>query len=190
MSPRIPLVLAALLLSAASPAAEPLKHQIGFSPCWEGRVCALDLVLQAIDQAKPRQRLWMAAYGLTSKPIEAALITAHHRGADVRIVADEKSNRRNAVIHRLLAAGVPVRFSDRYAIMHNKFMVIGSDTVETGSFNFTASAAKRNAENVMVIRGEPKIAKQYADEWLRLWEEAGPIIYPSSDNINNKSIQK
>ncbi len=190
MSPRIPLILAALFLSTASAATEPLKHQVGFSPCWEGRVCALDLVLQAIDQTKPRQRLWMAAYGLTSKPIEAALIAAHHRGADVRIVADEKSNRRNLVTHRLSAAGIAIRFSDRYAIMHNKFIVIGTDTVETGSFNFTTSATKRNAENVIVIRGEPKIAQQYADEWLRLWEEAGPIAYPSSDNINNKSIQK
>ena len=36
----------------------------------------------------------------------------------------------------------------------------------TGSFNFTASAQKRNAENLLVIR-YPEVAAQYRANWLR-----------------------
>jgi phosphatidylserine/phosphatidylglycerophosphate/cardiolipin synthase-like enzyme len=35
--------------------------------------------------------------------------------------------------------------------MHDKFIVIDGETVELGSFNYTAAAEKRNAENVLVL---------------------------------------
>ena len=55
--------------------------------------------------------------------------------------------------------------------MHNKFMVIDGVTVETGSFNYTAAAVKSNAENAIVLRNAPEIAKVYTTEWTRLWDE-------------------
>ena len=166
-----------LIFAISAWAADSAEYSIGFSPCWHGRVCATDLVVKAINESKPGERLWMAAYGLTSKPVEIALINAHRRGVDVRVVADDKSNRRGVVAKNLANAGIPLRFSDRYSIMHNKFIVFGMDTVETGSFNFTNAAAMRNAENVIIVRGEPKVARQYADEWQRLWDEAGPVDF-------------
>ena len=65
-----------------------------------------------------------------------------------------------------------MRIDSRYAIMHSKFMVIDGATVETGSFNFTKSAAEHNQENVIVLRGQPDVAARYEAEWLRLWNES------------------
>ena len=45
--------------------------------------------------------------------------------------------------------------------MHNKFMVVDGDAVQTGSFNYTTSAATRNAENVLVVQDSPELAKAY-----------------------------
>ena len=73
---------------------------------------------------------------------------------------------------------VPVRTNGRYAIQHNKFMVIDGHTVQTGSFNYTSSAAERNAENVLVVRNAPALAAQYDAEWRRLWNE-GTQLSPS-----------
>ena len=56
--------------------------------------------------------------------------------------------------------------------MHNKFMVIDSATVQTGSFNYTNSAEHKNAENVLVLRDNPEIASRYLKEWQRLWDES------------------
>jgi len=59
--------------------------------------------------------------------------------------------------------------------MHNKFMVVDGDAVQTGSFNYTTSAATRNAENVLVVQDSPELAKAYQSEFKRLWNEASPV---------------
>lgn len=51
---------------------------------------------------------------------------------------------------------------------------VDGDSVETGSFNYTDSAAHRNSENVLVIWHHPTLAKEYATYWQRLWEEGEP----------------
>ncbi|WP_242628429.1 phospholipase D-like domain-containing protein [Klebsiella quasipneumoniae] len=43
--------------------------------------------------------------------------------------------------------------------------------VKTGSFNYSAAANKSNAENVLVIRGQPALARAYLKEFERLWAE-------------------
>jgi len=48
-------------------------------------------------------------------------------------------------------------------------MVVDREAVETGSFNFTASAESRNADDVIVLQ-DPAIAKRYGCEWERLWD--------------------
>jgi phosphatidylserine/phosphatidylglycerophosphate/cardiolipin synthase-like enzyme len=59
--------------------------------------------------------------------------------------------------------------------MHDKYMVIDGLEVELGSFNYTASAEHRNAENVLVRRDNPAIAQRYAEEWNKLCSESEPI---------------
>jgi phosphatidylserine/phosphatidylglycerophosphate/cardiolipin synthase-like enzyme len=55
--------------------------------------------------------------------------------------------------------------------MHDKFMVVDGETLETGSFNHTAAAESRNAENVLVLH-DPPVAERYAAKWERLWAES------------------
>ncbi len=118
----------------------------------------------------------MAAYSFTSKPVAAALVAAKNRGVSVRVVADEKANSSQYTAITFLAnKGVTVRLNGRYAIMHNKFMIVDGDTVQTGSFNYTASAVSRNAENVLLIQDAPELAAMYRGEFNRLWNESGQI---------------
>ena len=108
---------------------------VAFSP--NGR--SLDLVLKSINSAK--KSICMATYSFTSKPVSEAILVAKKRGVDVRVVSDEKANDRKYTAARFLAnQGVNVRLNGNYAIMHNKFIVIDNQTVETGSFNYSAEA--------------------------------------------------
>jgi phosphatidylserine/phosphatidylglycerophosphate/cardiolipin synthase-like enzyme len=94
----------------------------------------------------------------------------------VQVVADEKANRKKYTAVTFLAnEGIPVRLNGNYAIHHNKFMIIDRTTVETGSFNYSAAAANRNAENVLVLWNVKPIAEKYLVEWLRLWEEGTAV---------------
>ena len=132
------------------------------------------LVIKVIDASE--HSLFMAAYGMTSKPIADAMCRAADRGVAVSAVLDEKSNPHgvysNSKRDYMLAGGVDVRGDARYPIMHDKFIVVDGAHVETGSFNYTFAAAERNAENAMVIWNNPQLAARYAGEFDRLFAEA------------------
>ena len=114
--------------------------EIAFSP----RGGATDLVVRTIDSAKSSIRV--ATYSFTSKPIATALLDAHKRGIDVRVLVDKSNATAWYTAATFLAnQGVPVRVDYRYAIMHDKFIVVDGVTVEEGSFNYTAAAEKKNA---------------------------------------------
>nr|WP_199065167.1 phospholipase D family protein [Chromobacterium sp. ASV5] len=167
------LLLAGALLAPlahSTPLPAGADYEVGFSP----KGGSLALVLQGIDGAK--SSILVAAYSFTSKPIAESLLNAHKRGVKVQVVADEKSNRKGYSAAQFLAnQGVPVRLNGNYAIFHHKFMVIDGQHVETGSFNYSAVAANRNAENVLLLRNVKPLAAQYAEEWARLWAEAVPL---------------
>lgn len=50
------------------------------------------------------------------------------------------------------------------AIQHNKVMIIDSEIVITGSFNFAKAAEERNAENVLIIMSK-ELVKSYLENW-------------------------
>jgi phosphatidylserine/phosphatidylglycerophosphate/cardiolipin synthase-like enzyme len=140
--------------------------EVAFSP----RGDSLEIILDAIREAKESIRV--AAYAFTSKPISTALRDAHRKGVKVHAVVDEKSNKSKYSAAQFLANnGIPVRTNGRYAIHHHKFMVIDGKTVQTGSFNYSAAAVNKNAENVIIIRNVPRLAETYGKEWKILWDE-------------------
>jgi phosphatidylserine/phosphatidylglycerophosphate/cardiolipin synthase-like enzyme len=137
--------------------------------------------------AAARRQVLVQAYSFTSRAIAGALISAHCRGIDVRVTADRdqtfsgESNR----IGELAAAGIPVFLEVRYASAHNKVMVIDTgladSAVITGSYNWTWSAQNRNAENVVIMRRNPELARQYAANWQRHAADALPYEAARSD---------
>lgn len=47
--------------------------------------------------------------------------------------------------------------------------------MQTGSFNYTSSAEKRNAKNTLVIRVNSFLSQQYQNGFNRLWAESWPV---------------
>jgi phosphatidylserine/phosphatidylglycerophosphate/cardiolipin synthase-like enzyme len=160
-------LLAAVFLLDAMPAfASAPALEDAFSP----NQGATALVIKTIRTAK--KSIHVAAYSFTSRPIAEALTAAHDRGVDVEVVLD-KSQRRGKMATYIAAHGVPTRINSHYSIMHDKFMVIDGKTLELGSFNYTAAAEKKNAENVLVIHGNKKVVHDYEAQWRVLWDGAG-----------------
>lgn len=144
--------------------------EVAFSP----HRGATDAVVRLIDGAKSSIRV--AAYSFTSRPIAKALVNARRRGVDVRAVLDgSNTTDRYSSATFLANADIPTRVNRRYAVMHDKFMVIDGTEVETGSLNYTRSAEEHNAENVLILHGHPEIAGKYQARWLELWDESEPF---------------
>ena len=161
-----------LALAADNESDGSRRIEVGFSP--EGS--AQKLVLSTIDAATSSIRV--AAYVFTSPDVTRALIAAKQRGVDVAVIADYRSNledqRSGAGRHALTLlakAGIPTRTIKAYPIHHDKFMVVDGMAVETGSFNFTAAAAKSNSENALVVWNDPALAETYLSHWQSRWDQ-------------------
>lgn len=159
-----------LLLCLVCTSAKAVSVVTGFSPSGT----AQQVVLSAIGSAQVS--IDMAAYSFTSKPIATALLTAQRRGVRVRVVADRKANSKYTAVTFLANQGVPVRLNDRYAAMHHKFMVIDGRSVQSGSYNYSASAHVRNAENALWLQDMPWVAADFSREFARLWDEGEPVL--------------
>nr|WP_175792215.1 phospholipase D family protein [Burkholderia ambifaria] len=133
------------------------------------------LVLKAIGAARTSIRV--AAYSFTSPPVTRALLAAKRRGVNVAVVVDDKGNRAKSskqALNLLVNAGIPTRTIDAYAIHHDKYLVIDAEHVETGSFNYSASAASRNSENVVVVWNNPQLASRYLAHWQSRFDQGAP----------------
>lgn len=125
-----------------------------------------------------RRSIHVQAYLFTSRALAAALIEAKARGVRVEVLADGEQTARaeNSRIPQLLEAGIAVALEVRYAAAHNKIILVDAaeagGAVVTGSYNFTYSARLRNAENVVVLRGNPPVLRAYLDNWKRHRAEA------------------
>lgn len=134
------------------------------------------LVVTELDGAK--KQILVQAYLLTSKPITLALISAHNRQVDVRVLMDATQLGKVPASKglALVTAGIPVWLETDYQNAHNKVIIIDAGSAApvlmTGSYNFTWAAAHQNAENLLVIRNNPDLTLQYVKNWERHQQHA------------------
>ena len=148
--------------------------QVAFTPEQD----ATHLIVVALRQAKTSA--YVQAFSFTSNEIAFALIEAKQRGVDVQVIADGEQMRR--LDHNKLAlmqrAGVQVWLDEQHQSAHNKVIVIdahgASPVVITGSMNFTYSGQFKNAENVLILRGNPALTEAYRTNWQRHRNHALP----------------
>ena len=144
--------------------------QTYFTP-WDNAEAEL---VKAMDNAK--QSIHIQTYVWTSKVLNEALLRAHKRGVVVKMLADKTQLRQgSSLVPKLVAEGVPVKIEVKYRIAHNKIMIIDVETdqakVITGSYNFSQSAQKHNAENILFIDSKA-MAETYLNNWLRHEKDA------------------
>ena len=122
---------------------------------------------EAIDSA--RYSVDVAIYRLDLWSIRDALIRAHKRGVEVRVITDS-DHVDEAEILDLKAAGILVIDDQREPLMHHKFVVIDGIDVWTGSMNFTVSGAYKNNNNLIRIRSS-RVGQDYTHEFEEMFLE-------------------
>ena len=126
-------------------------------------------LVELINEAK--KSIVFLASNFTSDPLSAALIRAHDRGVEVAGLMDAE----NAVsdtgsdYRLLMESGIPVVLDIDPGNMHHKVLIFDDAIVAFGSYNFTASADKRNDENLLIIH-DTELAARFLKEYLRLIE--------------------
>lgn len=129
------------------------------------------MIVAAIHQAQ--RQVLVQLFSFTDRDIAQALAEAQRRGVDVRVLADREQTERldRGQVTTLVRMGVPVWLDGEHQSAHNKVMVIDQGSrnslVITGSYNFTYAAQHKNAENILFLSGNDKLAASYAANWQR-----------------------
>ena len=135
---------------------------------------------ESIDAA--RLSVDVAVYSLSLSSIRDALIHAHERGVQVRVVMESDNMDRSAP-QALVDAGIPVLGDRRQGLMHDKFVVIDRSEVWLGSMNFTYSGTYEDNNNLILMRST-KMAENYTKEFEEMFldDKFGEDTVPETPN--------
>ena len=118
---------------------------------------------------KSNKSIYISMFYLTNYWITDALIDAHNRGVDVKIIADATLMKEpKAQILRLRNAGIPVKIENWKGKMHQKSAVFDCEYTIVASTNWTGASEYANDENMLIIKNSD-IAKKQTKEFYRLW---------------------
>ncbi len=123
-----------------------------------------DNIIAEINSA---DKIDMAVYSVTNKKIADALISAHMRGAKIRVITDRlQSRNKYSQISNIINTGIETRINRQHKIEHNKFAIFDNKTVVTGSYNWTRNATNYNSENCIFTNHK---IKKYTHRFEYLW---------------------
>ena len=149
-------------------------------------------IVRVLGQAT--KTIHVQAYLLTNNAFTNALIAAHKRGVAVKVLLDEKRTFEASASDAaaLQAAGIPVKLETAYDNAHNKLMLVDAGlsraVLITGSYNFTVSAQRKNAENVLFIRQAPLLMAKYFSQWQAHDKAAKPYDAKAIRPANSKNF--
>lgn len=113
----------------------------------------------------------LAIYSLTKDEFAEALIRAHKRGVEVKVLIDKsQAGLKDADDEKLEAEDIELRRDKKPGLMHNKFAVIDGIIVYTGSYNHTEGATTKNDENYIIIKDQ-EVAGTFEKQFQKLWEK-------------------
>lgn len=132
-------------------------------------------LLQILRSTK--QTLDLCIYVLSFPPLCDVIMDLYDKqSVKVRIIVDGREDEAlRTQIPRLSRRGVEIRCNEKsYSIlMHNKFAIIDSSLLLTGSLNWTKSAVLLNHDNVLVTSNKSLVA-QYSAQFDHLWSKFKP----------------
>ena len=155
-------------------------------------------IIQKMDKAQ--KTVDIAMYMFTDRRLAYEILKLKDKGVRIRIVLDGPGSENRFSKSRFLKRkGVDVRSdyshpSTKYGnLMHNKFAIIDSAVLITGSYNWTASAEELNDENILIVKDAPEIIHQYEKEFDKLWKRSKGMKVkelPVIDGNNLRQVRK
>ncbi len=135
-------------------------------------------LVAAIDSA--RLTLDVAIYSIGLRSIRDAIIRAHKRGVQVRMVMESDNLERSAP-QRFKEEGIPILGDRREGLMHNKFVIIDGYEVWTGSANFTETGLYADNNFLLRIRSM-ELAENFTKEFDEMFvdDKFGDNIVPET----------
>jgi phospholipase D len=118
---------------------------------------------------KATSTIYMQAFAFTCRQIYDAIIKKLEENVRVYIILDAGQAMQKYSVYSDLdkarSESCVVLIDKVAGYAHNKIIIIDSETVITGSFNFSKGAQQKNTENIVIIRNK-QIAEVYLKNFL------------------------
>ena len=125
-------------------------------------------IISYIDNAQ--ETIDAAVYAINNDAIVDSLIRAFKRGVKVRVLTDRvQAGQKSSKVFVLEQSGIPLLRHKHYRIQHDKFAVFDGKKAVTGSYNWTNSASRKNAENCVFFTRKNKTVGEYQERFNVLW---------------------
>lgn len=189
-------VTARYLSSTASPAGstgeiialfnQSVAHELALFTEAQQNVNFADRLIEFIDAAEVSAEFaFYSISGAAGNAIGDAIIAAHQRGVQVRVIGSNHTGNTNAVITRMQNAGVPAVQANSIEQMHNKFAVIDAfhqdyhkTWVVTSSWNATDDGTNNQFQNMLNIQ-DVALARAYWREFNQMWGAESGAFRPN-----------
>ena len=113
---------------------------------------AEDEIISLIDSAQ--HSIYIDMYILTSEKVVDALISAHYRGVEVKVILEERTGANALAFSRLEGAGTQVCWASAvYKLSHPKLIIVDNQKALVGSHNLSNSALNSNREISLLVQG-------------------------------------
>jgi phosphatidylserine/phosphatidylglycerophosphate/cardiolipin synthase-like enzyme len=122
-------------------------------------------IVQLINDAQ--KTIDFASFSFTHERIGNAMIDAYKRNVKVRGVFEKRQISKFSEYEKFKKQKMEVYLDNNPRNMHNKFIVIDSQIVITGSYNFSSNADNDNDENIIIIFSR-EVALKYLEYLNRL----------------------
>lgn len=125
---------------------------------------AAEAIVKEINNAN--SEILVQAYSITNHSLTSALIDARKRGVRIHVIIDKSQrkleyNQADFIAH----AGIPIYIDSKHAKANNKIMIIDRQTLITGSSIFTCATEEKNAENLLVLKGNVPLVDRYLEDF-------------------------
>lgn len=128
-------------------------------------------IIEEINNAK--KSIHFMAFSFTHDKIGDAMIAKFKEGLDVKGVFETRGAKTiYSEYPKMKTAGLDVRLDANKYNLHHKVIVIDDKEVLMGSFNFSENATSTNDENLLTLKNNTFIAKNYNDEFNSLYSIA------------------
>jgi phosphatidylserine/phosphatidylglycerophosphate/cardiolipin synthase-like enzyme len=153
---------------------KPVKvsNPVNLETCFSPDEPCSEKLLQFISSAE--KSLDIAIYSISLDDLANELIKKS-KTIKVRIVCDKvQAHGMKSKVKDLLENGVSIRYGKQKGLMHDKFTIVDSSMLETGSFNYTNNAANSNQENQIYL-ADAGVVSRFAERFEQMWEESVEI---------------
>lgn len=133
--------------------------------CFE---CKLNIIIGWLNKAK--NTLDVCMYMLNHELLANAVIDAHKRGVNVRIILNEDNLNTTWAMGNMGISKKVNKGKHNEHLMHHKFVIIDNKKIILGSLNWTKASVRANWENSF-ITNNCELVNPFRQEFQKLWKQ-------------------